>query len=361
MVHVLGSLNYGGVESVALGLIRRLREQGFSQAVLHVGELPGERETEFRQVAHIIQCPYSRGDRPRFIADCARALRAIGPDRVLAYNFGNHAMVALAARLAGVPATYVQVAGSPMRDYRTRYKSMVLAHLARPFCRGEIAVSESVRRQLVSRLLLPPARVRTIPNGCDVEEIRQRAAEGCARRRGTVVPTVVMVSRMDDAKDHPTLLAAAKLLLERIPGLRVTLVGDGPRRAALEHLRDSLELRSCVAFLGSRSDVPEILGATDVLVHATHTEGCPNVLIEAMAAEVPVVASDIEPCREVLGDGRCGLLVPPRDPAALASAVARLLGDSDLRQELVRASAERVRACYDIRTCASRYAGVLSE
>jgi glycosyltransferase involved in cell wall biosynthesis len=269
-------------------------------------------------------------------------------------------MVSIAAWLAGVPLTYVRVAGSPLRDRRTRWKSTILAHLARPFCRGEIAVSESVQNQLIEGLGLPGSRVHLIPNGCDIDAIEQRAAAARATRQSAGPRRIIMVSRMDDAKDHPVLLSAMKLLWAEGCDSQLTLVGNGPMRQEHESIALGLGLSGAVRFLENRTDVPELIGSSDVLTHPTHTEGFPNVLIEAMAARVPIVATDIPPCREILGNGTCGVLVPPRDPEALALAIRRVLEDASLRQQITGAAAQRVRALYDIRVAVERYAQLLA-
>lgn len=356
-------MNFGGVESVSLRLIQGLPAQDFSHLIINTAEVPGPQEESFLELpgVEVKKCPYRPGARVEFIVSCARLLRQLRPDRLLAYNFGNHAMVSLAARLACVPVSYVRVGGSPLRDRQTRRKSMILAHLARPFCRGEIAVSESVRAQLVRGLHLPARRVRTIPNGCDVEEIRRRAAVARARRAEADPLRMIMVSRMDDAKDHATLLKAVRLLGRNGRALELVLIGDGPDRKKHEGLAAELDISGEVKFLGNRTDVPEWMGRSDILIHATRSEGFPNVLIEAMAAGIPIVATQIPECREILDDGGCGMLVPPVDPEALAKSIGSLLDNPALRQKVTVAAAARVPLLYDVGLMTERYRELLSE
>ncbi len=360
VAHVLGGLDYGGVESMALRLLRGLEGPAFSHVVISMAETAGEREGEFRSLAEVVRCPYRRGRRLQFVMACAGTFRRIRPDRVLAYNFGNHAMVALAARLAAVPSVYVRVALVPLRNSERRWRSMLLGHLGRPFCRAEIAVSEAVRVGLVENVCLPASRIRTIPNGCEVEEIKRRAASARARRGVLGPQQILMVSRMAGSKDHGTALMAIERLRRQGCEVELVLAGDGSMRAKHEALAAELGISGAVRFLGNRTDIPELMAASDVLVHATHVEGFPNVLIEGMAAGVPIVATDIPPCREVLDNGRCGLLVASQEPRALADAIRRVLGDPGLREALTAAAAERVAAWYDIRAVVERYGQVLS-
>lgn len=361
IVHVLGAMDYGGVESVALRLMRTMDPDQFEHAVISTAVSAGPRQQEFAGLsgAAFSECPYEPGRRGEFVLRMRRALQALEPDRVLAYSLGNHAMVALAARLAGIRQVYVRVAGSPLRDFATRWKSAVLAQVARPFCRGEIAVSREVARQLVTGLGLPAHRVHTIPNGCDVEQIRRRASAARASVRDRRGLLLLMISRMDDAKDQETLLRASSLLLRSGKANRVQLAGDGPKRPYLEAVAKALQVAGSVEFLGNRTDIPELLGRCDMLVHSTHTEGFPNVLIEAMAAETPVLASDLPVTREVLENGDCGLLAPGRDPYALANAIVRVAQDATLRRNLLRRATDRVERLYDVQQMARRYASLL--
>ena len=360
VAHVIGALDYGGVEGIALDLLKRLSAEAIESNVYYIGEELTGRQREFvAAAAKFEHCAYSRRRRAAFIRRLAEAFRRDAVDAVLSYTFGNHAWVSMAARLAGIRLCYVSVQGSPLRDRMSRFKNMTLAHLARPFCAGEIAVSIRIRDELVKGLLLPAARVHIIENACATVEIAERAATARAAREAGPSPVILMVARMADAKDHETLLrACAKLIHTDFP-LRLRLAGDGPSRSRHEALCRAQRIEDSVEFLGNRSDVPELLGSSDVAVLATHVEGFGIVLAEAMSAGVPVVATDLPVCREVLDDGRCGLLVPPRDADALAEAIRGLLADPALRNRLTQAARERVTRMYDITLAVEKYAALL--
>lgn len=126
-----------------------------------------------------------------------------------------------------------------------------------------------------------------------------------------------------------------------------------------ERLAASMGLSAMVQFLGVRHDIPELLGEADVFILATKSEGFGIALIEAMSAGVPVIGSDVPACREVLGQGRCGLLVPVSDPSALAESILRLLDDPALAQRLIPAGLERVQQHYDPQSTIDQYARLL--
>jgi glycosyltransferase involved in cell wall biosynthesis len=315
--------------------------------------------SDFTSCADVRHCPYYPGKTLGFFLRCTRVLREAAPDLVLAHLVGNHTLVSWAAFLARVPTTYVIVHNNPVWAAKSTWKALLMAQLARPFCRGEIAVSESVAKALTNSLHLPRHRVKVISNGCDVEDVTRRAAHARDCQSAKRPSRILMVGSMGRSKDHPTLLKAIGLLKRRGRKVELWLVGDGRRRSEHETLSRQLGISDIVRFLGRRPDVPELTGRSDVLVHATDTEGFGVVLVEGMASGIPVVATDIPPCREVLDGGRCGVLVPPRDPVALAEAIESVLENEKLRRRIKQATTERVRSAYDIRLIVERYAQLL--
>ncbi len=139
------------------------------------------------------------------------------------------------------------------------------------------------------------------------------------------------------------------------PDLRVLVAGDGPEHARLAALATSLGLDGTVDFLGRRTDVPDVLSALDVSVSSSDFEGTPLALMESMDAGVPVVATRVGGSPDLIEDGVQGLLVPPRDPEALAAAIAGLLADPDLAREMGRRGRERRRSEFDIDVAAERF------
>jgi glycosyltransferase involved in cell wall biosynthesis len=363
IVHVLGALDYGGVETHALSVIEGLAPPDFSHVVIDMSESGGPRETDFAERASMQRCPYVPGQRSRFVRRCARLLKTVKPDRVVAYNFGNHALVAYAAALASVPACFVSVQASPVRDLSTRWKSGVLAHLARPVCRGEIAVSFTVQRELIKGLRLPSRRVTVIRNSCAVDELlgRAKAVAGQQEDRPRSPLRLLMVSRMDDAKDHPTLFRTVRKLIDAGIDTQLELAGSGPREGELRALASDLGLIEEIRFLGNRRDIPELHARNDILVHSTKTEGLGVALLEGMATGIPIVASDIGSCREALEDGASGLLVAPGDPQAMATAIRRLHEDPSLGIELSKRAAAFVRANFSNDVMLADYRRLLIE
>lgn len=184
-----------------------------------------------------------------------------------------------------------------------------------------IAVSAAVRTHLAT--LAPEVPVDVVPNGVDHDRFAGRAPR--PDRSGPF--RIVLVGRLVPNKGPRTAIDAVARLREQGLGVCLDVVGDGPLRQGLERAVHSRGLSGVVRFLGHRTDLPDILAAADVLVRPSLTEGMPLSLLEAMAAGVPVVASDIPGNRSLVRDGETGVLVPPGDADALARAVHGLVRD----------------------------------
>lgn len=161
---------------------------------------------------------------------------------------------------------------------------------------------------------------------------------------------LLFVGRLAAAKGLPILVDAVARLRKTRPGLQLTIAGDGPDRQQLQEMCRRLGIESAVRFMGyqAQAQVRELLRESDVFAMASFAEGVPVVLMEAMAAGVPVVATRIAGIPELVEDGRCGFLVPPGDPDALTHRIEELLADSDLRNAFASAGREKVECEFNL-------------
>ena len=222
-----------------------------------------------------------------------------------------------AAAAAGVP---VRVANR--REIVTGDKSaaqLACQRLAYKAAHVVVANSDAARVQL-EREHVPAGKLRVIPNGLDLSRYPPAPARAAIRR-------IVMVANLRAEKGHDTVLAAIPAIAARYPDASFTFAGDGPRRDALYTLARARQVDAHVRFAGECRDVPALLAESDLFVLPSRSEAFPNAVIEAMAAGLPVVASDVGGIPEVVQDGLNGLLVPPDDPRALADAVLGLMDD----------------------------------
>jgi glycosyltransferase involved in cell wall biosynthesis len=258
---------------------------------------------------------------------------------------------ALLARVPGIVAT-VQLIPEMELDRSSRLQLRAIAR--RTGC--SIAVSRDIAAELVTRFGWPAERIEVVHNAVDLD--RFRAADAPRLRAeltgGEDRPVVLTAARLDEQKGHPVLFRAAAELPEAL----FVLAGEGPRRAALQDLAAELGIADRVLFLGHRTDIPELLAASDVFALPSLYEGSSLAVLEAMAAGRAVISSAIGGTDELLTDGENGLLVAPGDSPALAAALRRLLGDAELRAELGRAARARAERDFSREAMAGRVTAI---
>jgi glycosyltransferase involved in cell wall biosynthesis len=220
-----------------------------------------------------------------------------------------------------------------------------------------IAVSEELRRHMLEARF-PAARVAVVRNGIEVGSRASAVDRRVVRRAlgiAEAAPLAVSVARLDTVKDFGTLLDAFATVRRRVPDARLLIVGDGPERAWMTQRAAQPDLDGAVDLLGYRDDVRAVIGAADVYVNSSISEGISITILEAMAAGLPVVATDVGGTPEVLTGDAGGVLVPSRDPGRLASALIDLLADPDRRATMAAAARRRLETSFTIDRMVDEY------
>lgn len=357
ITHVIASLGTGGTEIMCLRLARYWQSR-FEQSVIAWSFSSRSLEAEFVDVTEgqLSTLPNSRRSYFTQFSWIQTLLKKNKPDALLIHCLGMPHLIAAAAACTAGTTSLSAWAGNPPpqhRGARLRYSTIVLASrlLHCPIASCSASVEQELRRLGVGL----PARSTMVPNAIDVAQIAM-TAEISRKMRCDVRPVIAMISRLDSIKDHATLLEAFAKIHRELRDAELWIIGDGPLRADLEERTRSLGIELSVRFLGNKSNVASLLGQIDVFAFSTTCdEGFGIVLIEAMAAGVPIVASDVAACREVLAGGEAGMLVRPADPAAMAAALGRVLASRDLRDRLTRQALHRVRSEYSLESCARRW------
>lgn len=279
------------------------------------------------------------------IARLARGLRTFRPDLVCASIERAVRIGGAAARLAGVRAV-VERRGLilPVRRslaHRVTYTRLV-GHV--------IANCRAIANSLIEGGLVPESMVSVIPNGIDPGRVLKGG--GAAVRHEFAIPDdaplISVVGRLVADKGHRYAIRAFARVVRDHPGARLLIVGSGGLRAELVEMARRTAPAGTVILAGQRGDVPGILDASDVLLVTSLREGMPHVVLEAMVAGVPIVATPVAGIPEMIEDGRHGVLVPPRSPGATAEAVSRLLSDRTSAGRLAREAARRVRSEFSL-------------
>jgi glycosyltransferase involved in cell wall biosynthesis len=267
---------------------------------------------------------------------------------------------ALSRRLLGIPSVMTRhVMFEPFTNLKTRLRAQLVLIAARYGADRVIAVSEAVRQQFARQARLPLERIETVYNGIELQKFATRARRAEIRAAlgwAQEAPVAIMVAVLRSGKGHEVLLEAVPQLRQRVPNVQIMLVGDGEARALLERM--IAPYSDVVHLLGQRMDVPELLGASDVLVLPSWSEALPTVLIEAGAASLPCVATDVGGTREIVVDGETGYVIPAGDSAALAERLAELLTDSARARTMGQAALRRVSSLFTLPQQAERTVAV---
>ena len=356
-IHVINSLELGGAETLLARLCRYLPEYGVEPVVATLRG-PGRLAPAFASVGtKIVDLSWHGRAVPWAPWRLARAIRQHEADIV--HTHLVHAGIAgkLAAAIAGRPVVttrhYARNAKHDTALYRLEH------YLTRRYAARVVAVGEQVRHHLVSRSLADPSRIVVHRNAVDLGAFSER------RRRDTSGGDFLIgtMGRLHPVKAHEVFLKAMAHLHRRHPGVAAAIVGGGQRRATLEALSRDLGLEGVVRFVGPvpHEDVPSWFDRFDVFVLSSDWEGLPMVVLEAAAAGLPIVATDVGDVGEVVRDGDTGYLVPPRDPRALADAIARMIEEPDSRREMGSNARALAESQFDVRRLAQQTAELYRE
>lgn len=209
-----------------------------------------------------------------------------------------------------------------------------------------ICVSESEREEALRWGFAFPNAIKVIANGVDLELYKNEMVNRSIYFNEFELPqnayVIGCVARLEVMKGHEYLLRAFEIINRKYHQTRLILIGDGPARQEIENLIKELQLENKVVLAGFRHDVPKLLKIMDLFVSASLKEGMPYTLIEALAAGVPVVATDVIGNRDVVGDGKEGFLVCPKDENSLAEGMEKAITQRELCREYVLAGQKKV-------------------
>ena len=354
IVFVLGNLELGGAERQALILARYLSQQeealvevwGFNKSG-PVAEICEQHGLRARVIPY--QFSESRLSKLQALVRVARALRAARPDILLPYTFWPNVVCGLVWRWTGARVCVwnqrdegIVPFGSPSVRWAAQRTPRFVSN------------SDAGARFLVEKLGVDAEKVTVIRNG--VETIAPQLDRRAWRERLAVDDrtfVACMVANLHAHKDHATLLRAWRHVLRHKPSAVLVLAGrrDGAYES-LTALASELKIDDSVRFVGAVSDVPGLLNAADVSVFSSRSEGCPNAVLESMAAGLPIAGTNIEGIREVVGATGMQFLAPVEDGESLSEVLVRLANDPALRARIGAENRERIRQNYDsLRMC----------
>lgn len=354
VTHVVQNLAIGGLERVVLNLAVHADRGRFHPDIVCLG--PGGPLVEQARDAGVAVSVMGKaaGFRPGAVLALARRFRKRGVDVIHCHNAAPLVYGALAARLSGAAVVYtahgMKTSGARQPVKLDRFG------LVDEF----VTVSDDARRIAIETAGADPARVRTIVNGVDTRAYRCAEPKERAHTLNTLglredAFVFGIVARLSPAKDHANLLRAFAGLAAVDTRVRLVVVGDGELRADLLQLVRELGVKDRVVLTGSREDIATLLGAFDCFVLSSYTEGLAMTLLEAMAAELPLVATRVGGNAEVVVDGETGIVVPARDTARLSEAMQWMSTHPAEARAMGARGRERAQARFSVEAMVSAY------
>jgi glycosyltransferase involved in cell wall biosynthesis len=365
VARIITRLNIGGPSIQATMLSDRLREHGYETLLIHGRLAEGEGDMSYL-LQDSVRTSYvpalRRSVSPladsRAVARILRELKAFKPHIV-------HTHTAKAGTIGRAAAfAYNRLAGTRARTVHTYHGHSLVGYFrhAGAFIAIErllahatdrlIAISPRIATDLRDQYRIGrPEQWRIVPLGFDLAPLAALDDAGRLQARCSLgialdVPVVTIVGRLTAIKQHDLFLRVARAVPETHPSPLFVIVGDGERREELEALTRQLGLDGRVQFLGWRKDLATVYGATDVCVLTSRNEGTPVAVIEALAAGVPVVSTDVGGVRDVINDPVLGAIAPDNDVDALASHLLRMLAPETRTPEMIAARRRSVISRY---------------
>ena len=349
-------LEPGGAERALVELVTRLGRNEFAPMVYSLGPRPsGDRDVLVRRLeAAGVPVQFLNASSRQFLRAILRLrglLKLQQPQIVQCFLFHGNVAGTLAARLAGVRHVLTGIRVAERRRWH-----LTLQRWISPLVDQHVCVSESVARHSHQEGGIPLDKLLVHPNGVDLSPFDSLLP---ADLREAGVPAgrslITFVGRLDEQKGVDWLLELSPQILARRPDHDLLIVGDGPLLGGLKQRAAVLGVQERVHFAGWRPDIRPFLAASDLVVIPSRWEGMPNVLLEAMAARLPVVATDVEGVAEVLGDAAEAQLATPRDSQRLVDQVCETCSNQQLRNYLGNVNRRRIEAHFSIDLVVKRY------
>jgi glycosyltransferase involved in cell wall biosynthesis len=330
--YVIGSLQVGGAERTLVDLANNLDHDRYDVKIWTI--LDQQPLAEDLSPAVDFESLEASGKTDiGAVLGFIRALRRERPDILQSFLFFDNTL----ARFAGLlsPMTTVITGVRSVPEFPDRLRALV-DRLTMPLADHVVSNSEAGRELAIERGASTDS-VSVIENGRDLSAYREATAPPGFRSELGVpedARLVGTVGRLIERKGGYDLLEAWPDVVAEHPDAHLLFVGDGPEREGLERTAERYGVADSVTFAGTRDDVPELLDTMDMFVFPSHFEGLPGALIEAMAAGLPIVATECTGNAELLSDGKTAKLVPMRNPSALAEHLVTVLADKQLRSKI---------------------------
>jgi sugar transferase (PEP-CTERM/EpsH1 system associated) len=352
IMQVVHSLDFGGLEKMVIDLSDELEKNGYRSIICCMDKNGAMIEQAKNKGLKVLAIGRKAGVDYLLPLKLANLIKTEKIEIVHTHNMGPMLYGTLGAWIARVPAVHTK------HDRENKITSKVLWSAAWSMNKSVIMISEDARKEFLKHTFVEPAKVRVIRNGINVAAFAAPVDVQSKRNSLGIQPSEIVlgtVARLSKEKDQCTLIDAFAQINKIIPQTKLLIVGEGAMRDKLEDHAKERRILDNVMFLGSRTDVAEILAVLDVFVLTSLTEGISISLLEAMASGKPVIVTSVGGNPEVVTGGIDGILVPPKDAVKIAEAAVSLLTNSGLMQKMGQMARTHVRERFDLCQMVKQY------
>ena len=358
VLFLIDELHVGGTERQLYYLLRYLDRNRY-QPMVCCFRLKGQIAEDIERMGVKVTILKKRAAiDPLFLWQLVRLIRRERIQLVQTFLITANLWGGIAARLTGVRTVVASERNVIFADSRHTALAPLMLRLIGRLATKVVGNAHAVCRSLIEQVDIDPERVVCIHNGveplnsADPQVDRTLVREQVSNESTVVVGTI---ARLVPQKNIHCFLEALARLRPAFPHLKGLIVGDGPLRRELQQKAEELGITETVTFSGESSDVFEALSILDIFILSSSYEGLPNVVMEAMVAGVPVVATRVGGTPELVENGVSGLLVPPDDPGALAKAIQSLMGNRVLAEQLAQAGKRRMTTLFSVQKMVESY------
>lgn len=371
VLHLITHLDVGGAQDNTLLTVKELDRRKYW---VHLASSPGGRwvERAYQYADHVYFINHLRQGRHDIqpfsdllaLFETTNLIKQQRYDIVHTHSSKAGFIGRVAARLAHTPVIIHTIHGFPFHRYMSplrRWLYILLEKFAARFTDKLVTVSELLKEEAVRLRIAPADKMTTIYSGIDMSQLR--ASIDVRKKKLDLgldprFPVVGTIGRLSKQKAPQDFVKAALRVLQQMPNVQFIMVGDGPLRDEIEKLIGG---ESRIQILGYRDDVPELLQLFDVFVLSSWWEGLGRALTEAMAAGLPVVATNVNGVPELVIEGQTGFLVPPQRPQALADRIIYLLRNPDVAKQLGQNAYRKVVPAFDANFMVQRISSLYQE
>lgn len=359
VLHIVYALAHGGIENGLVNLVNKMSKE-FSHVICSLTTSTNFKERIKNRNVKIIELNKKSGNDLFIPFKIGKIIKEEKVDIVHSRGWPTLVEGFLGAKLNRKPFIF----GFHGKTYEEATESLkkrrILAQkLLIKFTKKVIILSPSLKESYLKELNIKDnSNFCVIRNGVDIERFNLSIDKNKKREELSIKPEdylIGTVGRIDQVKDHSTLLKGFAMLIKEIPNLKLCIIGDGPYKNVILEESKKLGIKEKVIFLGMREDIPELLKIIDLYVQTSIYEGISNTLLEAIASKVPVIATNVGGTPDIIIDNQTGLLIPPKEPYKIKEAVLKLYNNYELRNKFVEAGFKKIEEEFSINSMIKNY------